>query len=94
MIITGVRPINVHNLRWDYVHEEAGEIVYPEGVIGMRGAMKTQKAFRLPITPEIRRIIDEQKARRDSVPECNRDYVFLQPRDQCSHFQNDHWISW
>lgn len=45
MIITGVRPINVHNLRWDYVHEETGEIVYPEGVIGMRGAMKTQKGF-------------------------------------------------
>lgn len=81
MIITGVRPINVHNLRWDYVHEDAGEIVYPEGVIGMRGAMKTQKAFRLPITPEIRRIIDEQKAWRDSVPECNNDFVFLQPRD-------------
>lgn len=86
MIITGVRPINVHNLRWDYVHEEAGEIVYPEGVIGMRGAMKTQKAFRLPITPEIRRIIDEQKAWRDSVPECNRDYVFLQPRDPMQPF--------
>ena len=86
MIITGVRPINVHNLRWDYVNEETGEIVYPEGVIGMRGAMKTQKAFRLPITPEIRRIIDEQKAWRDSVPECNNDFVFLQPRDPMQPF--------
>lgn len=86
MIITGVRPINIHNLRWDYVNEMAGEIVYPEGVIGMRGAMKTQKAFRLPITPEIRRIIDEQKTWRDSVTECNKDYVFLQPRDPMQPF--------
>ena len=52
----------------------------------MRGAMKTQKAFRLPITPELRRIIDEQKAWRDSVPECNKDYVFLQPRDPLQPF--------
>ncbi|HED1914418.1 TPA: tyrosine-type recombinase/integrase [Kluyvera cryocrescens] len=86
MIITGVRPINIHNLRWDYVNENAGEIIYPEGVSGMRGAMKTQKAFRLPITPEIRRIIDEQKAWRDSVSECNNDYVFLQPRDPMQPF--------
>lgn len=86
MIITGVRPINVHNLRWDYVNENAGEIIYPEGVSGMRGAMKTQKAFRLPITPEIRRIIDEQKAWRDSVSECNNDYVFLQPRNPMQPF--------
>lgn len=86
MIITGVRPINVHNLRWDYVNENAGEIIYPEGVSGMRGAMKTQKAFRLPITPEIRRIIDEQKAWRDSVSECSNDYVFLQPRDPMQPF--------
>lgn len=86
MIITGVRPINVHNLRWEYVNEEAGEIVYPEGVIGMRGAMKTQKAFRLPITSEIRRIIDEQKAWRDSVVECNKESVFLQPRDPMEAF--------
>ena len=43
MIITGVRPININNLRWDYVNEDADEIVYPEGVIGMRGAMKTQR---------------------------------------------------
>ncbi len=81
MILTGVRPINVSNLRWEYVNEEAGEIVYPEGVIGMRGAMKTQKAFRIPITPELGRILSEQREWSDAAPGCNKDYVFLQPRN-------------
>lgn len=52
----------------------------------MRGSMKTQKVFCLPITPEIRRIIDEQKAWRNSVPECNNDFVFPQPRDPMQPF--------
>ncbi|MDC9593543.1 recombinase [Xenorhabdus sp. IM139775] len=81
MILTGVRPINVSNLRWEYINETAGEIIYPAGLPGMRGAMKTQKEFRLPITPMLNVIINEQKAWRDSVEGCNRDYVFLQPRD-------------
>ncbi|MCW7547121.1 integrase family protein [Photorhabdus sp. APURE] len=81
MILTGVRPINVANLRWEYVNEDAGEIIYPAGLTGMRGAMKTQKEFRLPITPMLKIIIDEQKAWRDSVNGCNKDYVFLQPRN-------------
>lgn len=81
MILTGVRPINVCNLRWDFVSEDMGEIVYPAGVVGMRGAMKTQKEFRLPITPGIKQILLEQKKWRDSVDGCNKDYVFLQPRD-------------
>ncbi|HFF8940538.1 tyrosine-type recombinase/integrase [Serratia marcescens] len=86
MILTGVRPINVSNLRWSFINEQAGEIVYPAGVIGMRGAMKTQKEFRLPITPGIRQILEEQKAWRDSVEGCNKDYVFLQPRDPSQPF--------
>lgn len=86
MILTGVRPINVSNLRWDYVNDATGEIVYPAGLTGMRGAMKTQKEFRLPITPMLRTIIDEQKSWRDSVAGCNRDYVFLQPRDVTEPF--------
>lgn len=86
MILTGVRPINVSNLRWSFINELAGEIVYPAGVIGMRGAMKTQKEFRLPITSGIRQILEEQKVWRDSVEGCNKDYVFLQPRDPSQPF--------
>ncbi|QTL40969.1 integrase family protein [Xenorhabdus budapestensis] len=81
MILTGVRPINVSNLRWEYVNAAAGEIVYPAGLMGMRGAMKTQKEFRLPITPMLKIILDEQKSWSDSVDGCNRDYVFLQPKN-------------
>ncbi|CAI1866112.1 MULTISPECIES: site-specific integrase [Serratia] len=86
MILTGVRPINVSNLRWSFINEIVGEIVYPAGVLGMRGAMKTQKEFRLPITPGIRQILEEQKKWRDSVEECNKEYVFLQPRDPAKPF--------
>lgn len=81
MIITGVRPINVCNLKWDFVSGDMSEIVYPAGVMGMRGAMKTQKEFRLPVTPGMKLILQEQVAWRDSVEGCNKDYVFLQPRD-------------
>lgn len=86
MIITGVRPINVHNLKWDYISRDFSTITYPAGVIGMRGAMKTQKDFVIPITAAIRRILDEQMQWRDSVDECNKDYVFLQPRDPMKPF--------
>lgn len=86
MILTGVRPINIGNLRWDFVDEEAGEIIYPAGIIGMRGAMKTQKEFRLPITPAIKTILQEQADWRDAVPGCNQEYVFLQPRKPTEPF--------
>ncbi|MGF6559253.1 integrase [Erwinia aphidicola] len=79
MIITGVRPINVSNLLWDYVSDDLSMITYPAGVIGTRGAMKTQKEFKIPTTPELRRILEEQKKWRDSVPDCDKKHVFLQP---------------
>lgn len=81
MILTGVRPINVSNLRWEYVDLDNLEIIYPAGVTGMRGAMKTQKEFRLPITRAMKKILEEQKEWNDSVPGCNHVFVFLQPRD-------------
>ncbi|MBK5075151.1 recombinase [Budviciaceae bacterium CWB-B4] len=81
MILYGVRPINIHNLEWSYVTDDFSEIIYPAGLIGMRGAMKTQKEFRLPITPAAKRILEEQAEWRDSVNDCNRKYVFLQPRN-------------
>ncbi|MBK5145875.1 recombinase [Budviciaceae bacterium BWR-B9] len=86
MILTGVRPVNINNLSWDFVAEDLSEIVYPAGVMGMRGAMKTQKEFRLPVTVEMRQILEEQKAWRDSVPDCNKEYVFLQPRNPSMPF--------
>lgn len=85
MILTGVRPINVCNLKWEWVFDD--EIVYPGGVTGMRGAMKTQKEFRLPITPAIKRILDEQREWIDAtLPACNAEFVFLQPRKPMEAF--------
>ncbi|MEG0280765.1 MAG: recombinase [Morganella sp. (in: enterobacteria)] len=81
MILTGVRPINVSNLKWEYINKDMTEITYPAGVTGMRGAMKTQKEFRLPVTAAIKKILAEQKAWSDSVPGCNKEYVFLSPRN-------------
>ena len=81
MILTGVRPINIENLKWEYVSDDMREIVYPAGVIGMLGAMKTQKEFRLAVTTAMKKILEEQKDWRDSVEGCNKDFVFLQPRN-------------
>ncbi|SPP31708.1 hypothetical protein ARAF_0850 [Arsenophonus endosymbiont of Aleurodicus floccissimus] len=81
MILTGVRLINVSNLRWEYVDLDNPEIIYPEGVTGMRGTMKTQKEFILPITREMQKIMEEQREWNASVPNCNHMFVFLQPRD-------------
>lgn len=81
MILTGVRPINIANLRWDYVDLDNLEITYPAGLTGMRGAMKTQKEFKFPITKAMKALLDEQLSWCESSVNCNRDYVFLQPRD-------------
>lgn len=81
MILTGVRPINIANLRWDYVDLDNLEITYPAGLTGMRGAMKTQKEFKFPITKAMKALLEEQLSWRESAVNCNRDYVFLQPRD-------------
>ncbi|WP_273803571.1 tyrosine-type recombinase/integrase [Providencia rettgeri] len=86
MILTGVRPVNVINLKWEYIHFDKQEIIYPAGLIGMRGAMKTQKEFRMPITPGISAILKEQKEWQESTLACNREYVFLQPRDPMQPF--------
>lgn len=86
MIITGVRPINVTNLKWSYVSDDLSEIIYPAGTIGMRGAMKTQKEFRIPLTPVLKAIIKEQAEWKDSAVGCNDEYVFLQPSDPTKPF--------
>ncbi|MFD2179557.1 recombinase [Veronia pacifica] len=87
MILTGVRPINVCNLQWSWVKEDLSEIIYPATVIGMRGAMKTEKEFRIPTTPAMQQLLKEQKDWRDAaLPNCNADFVFLQPRNPMQAF--------
>ncbi|CAG8998084.1 MAG: hypothetical protein CENE_00015 [Candidatus Celerinatantimonas neptuna] len=86
MIIYGLRPINVVDLKWEWVADDLSEIVYPAGIPGLRGAMKTNKEFRIPVTDAAREILLEQKQWAQSVPNANRDYVFLQPRDPSRPF--------
>ena len=86
MIMTGVRPVNITNLMWKYVADDLSEIVYPSGVVGIRGAMKSQKEFRIPVTASVRTILKEQMEWRDSVADCNKEYVFLQPSDPKNAF--------
>lgn len=86
MILTGVRPINVSNLEWSFISDDLSVITYPAGVIGTRGAMKTQKEFSIPVTPEMKSILEEQKQWRDSAPGCNKQFVFLQPRNPLEPF--------
>ncbi|NEG58230.1 recombinase [Pantoea agglomerans] len=86
MILTGVRPINVSNLEWRFIDDDLTVITYPAGVIGTRGAMKTQKEFAIPVTPEIKNILLEQRQWRDAVSNCNQQFVFLQPRNPMEAF--------
>ncbi|OOE36977.1 recombinase [Salinivibrio kushneri] len=86
MILTGVRPINVCNLKWEYIDEAMSEIVYPAAVIGLRGAMKTQGEFRLPITEPLKQILEEQREWQHAVPACNKEYVFLKVSDLSQPF--------
>lgn len=86
MILTGVRPINVSNLEWAFIADDLSSITYPAGVIGTRGAMKTQKEFIIPVTTEIKRILLEQREWRDAVGACNKQFVFLQPRNPLEPF--------
>lgn len=86
MILTGVRPINVTNLEWQFIDEDLTVITYPAGVIGTRGAMKTQKEFAIPVTNEMKIILLEQRQWRDSVSNCNKQFVFLQPRNPMEAF--------
>ena len=44
MILTGVRPINVVNLKWEYVDLDNLEITYPAGLWACV-VMKTQKSL-------------------------------------------------
>lgn len=82
MIYLGVRPINVGQLEWSWIDEPdyPSVISYPKGTVGVRGAMKNQKPFQVPVTPAIRKILLEQRQwMLTNQPHCSSKYVFLQP---------------
>ncbi|MEI8618441.1 hypothetical protein P4S63_18835 [Pseudoalteromonas sp. B193] len=57
-------------------------ITFPASVVGVRGEMKNQKEYKLPLTKAMRAIILEQIAwMENALPNCNPVHIFLQPRD-------------
>ncbi|MDP2561198.1 recombinase [Psychrobium sp. 1_MG-2023] len=78
MVLTGVRPINVHNLRWDWLDCET----YPTKITFPDYAMKANREFILPVTDEVRKILNLQRDWRNNVGvNCNQQHVFLKPRN-------------
>jgi len=65
LALSGLRSGNVRGLKWEYVDFERKIIVFPKEV------MKTKVEFRLPITQEIRDILDDMQHFTS-----DREYVF------------------
>nr|WP_206012039.1 hypothetical protein [Pseudoalteromonas sp. Z1A8] len=84
MILTGIRPINIPQMKWGWLNsiDFPTLITFPASVVGVRGEMKNQKEYKLPLTKAMRAIILEQRAwMENALPNCNPDHIFLQPRD-------------
>ncbi len=84
MILTGIRPINIPQMKWEWLNsiDFPTLITFPASVVGVRGEMKNQKEYKLPLTKAMRAIILEQRAwMENALPNCNPVHIFLQPRD-------------
>lgn len=84
MILTGIRPINIPQMKWEWLNsiDFPTLITFPASVVGVRGEMKNQKEYKLPLTKAMRAIILEQRAwMENALPNCNPTHIFLQPRD-------------
>ncbi|WP_217877282.1 tyrosine-type recombinase/integrase [Pseudoalteromonas shioyasakiensis] len=89
MILTGLRPINIPQMKWSWLNSITFPtlITFPSSIVGVRGEMKNQKEYRLPLTKMMRTIILEQRAWMESArPNCNQEFIFLQPRDPMKQF--------
>ncbi|WP_338592222.1 tyrosine-type recombinase/integrase [Shewanella khirikhana] len=83
MILSGVRPINVVNLKWAWVDnpENPTKITYPAS------SMKTRKTLTLPLTPRLVELIKEQwEFRKNAVMAINQEFVFLKPTELTKPF--------
>ncbi|MBT1443440.1 hypothetical protein KJI95_02735 [Shewanella sp. JM162201] len=83
LILSGVRPVNVMNLKWDWVDnpENPTEITYPAS------AMKQKRKFTLPLTATLIEVIKEQwEFRKNAVMEINQEFVFLKPTELTKPF--------
>lgn len=83
MIITGMRPVNIAGLKWEWFDDE----LHPTQILYPATEMKSGKAFAMPVTAHIRVILSEQRDWRDrNLPNCNEEYVFLMPSNPMNGF--------
>ena len=53
LFLTALRPINIRNLRWEWIDLDKRVVIYPPE------AMKTRKQYRLPLTETLVKILEE-----------------------------------
>ncbi|WNC67547.1 hypothetical protein RI845_13595 [Thalassotalea nanhaiensis] len=83
MILTGVRPINVCNLRWEWLDD----IRCPRKITYPKGTMKDKnRPFELPVTSALRALLKEQRQWQLQAGSCNKEFVFLQPTNPSEAF--------
>ena len=75
--LTGVRLKNAIELKWQYIDFKKKIIIYPAEVM----KVLKNKDFRLPITPEVEKILFEMK----TLKEKNNPYVFISPINSNTH---------
>lgn len=80
MMFTGLRPINICNLRLSYIDDLDNPkfLTFPETTHTARGAMKNQKEFKIQLTPEMEKAIKQELKLN---PDINRTYLFCKVKD-------------
>jgi len=72
LFLTALRPINIRNLRWEWIDLDKRVVIYPPE------AMKTRKQYRLPLTETLVKILEEMaeiKGKKEGI-------VFFNVRDK------------
>ncbi|MBT1443439.1 hypothetical protein KJI95_02730 [Shewanella sp. JM162201] len=83
LILSGVRPKNVVNLKWSCVDNPEN----PTKITYFVSAMKQKRKFILPLTPTLIEVIKEQwEFRKNAVMEINQEFVFLKPTELTKPF--------
>ena len=80
MMFTGLRPINICNLRLSYIDDLNNPkfLTFPETTHTTRGAMKNQKEFKIQLTSEMKKAIQQELKLN---PDRNRTYLFCKVKN-------------
>ncbi|WP_394189164.1 hypothetical protein [Pseudoalteromonas atlantica] len=90
MILQGVRPINVCNVKLEYIDclESPSKITYPDGIYeGEEADMKNGEEFVMPVTDTLRELLlDQIKWHNDNFFNFKSEWLFVQPSDPTKPF--------